>query len=323
MSQVGLESKTERILTIYKMLLDGEVVNKMRIADHFHVTPRSVQRDIEDIRAYFSNNSEMVGENFSVIYDHKKKGFRLTNDSEKMSGGELLSVCKVLLESRAFVKAELEPILEKLIYNCVPSSERKQAIDLIANERFHYIEPHHHKKLVDRIWELGGAVRNQQYTKIWYKKLKKEQPVFRLVKPVGIMFSEFYFYLIAFIENDGEETKYLSPAIYRIDRIYSLSVLDKHFAVPYKGRFEEGEFRKRVQFMFGGRLQRIVFEYSGMSVESVLDRLPTAEIIEERDWDDEGKKTYTIRAEVFGDGIDMWLRSQGEKVRVISRKLLN
>lgn len=321
MSQTGLESKTERLLTIYKMLLDGEVVNKMKIAERFHVTPRSVQRDIEDIRAYFSNHSEMMGENFSVIYDHKKKGFRLASDSEKMSGGELLAVCKVLLESRAFVKAELEPVLEKLIHNCVPPSERKQAIDLISNERFHYIEPHHHTELIGKMWDLGEAVKNQQYVKIWYKKLNEDELINRLVKPVGIMFSEFYFYLIAFIEEDGKEPKYLSPAIYRMDRVHSFHVLDKHFYVPYKDRFEEGEFRKRVQFMFGGRLQRIVFEYFGMSLEAVLDRLPTAEVLEERK--EEAKKIYTIRAEVFGDGIDMWLKSQGENIKILSRKIVD
>ncbi|MEG0835721.1 MAG: WYL domain-containing protein, partial [Christensenellaceae bacterium] len=53
------------------------------------------------------------------------------------------------------------------------------------------------------------------------------------------------------------------------------------------------------------------FTYSGPSIEAVLDRLPTAEITKE----DNG--VYTLRAEVYGDGIDMWLRSQGEKVKIL------
>ena len=56
-------------------------------------------------------------------------------------------------------------------------------------------------------------------------------------------------------------------------------MLDEHFRIPYSGRFEEGEFRKRVQFMYGGRLERLRFHYSGPSLESVLDRLPTAKVI--------------------------------------------
>lgn len=81
--------------------------------------------------------------------------------------------------------------------------------------------------------------------------------------------------------------------------------------VRYSDRFEEGEFRKRIQFMYGGKLRKVRFEYSGFSVEAILDRLPTAKIISESD----GK--YLIQAEVFGDGIDMWLRSQGDMVKIL------
>ena len=84
-----------------------------------------------------------------------------------------------------------------------------------------------------------------------------------------------------------------------------------HFSIPYAERFEEGEFRKRIQFMYGGKLQKIRFRYMGADIDAVLDRLPTAII--------EGEKEggYVIKAEVFGKGIDMWLRSQGEAVEIL------
>lgn len=61
--------------------------------------------------------------------------------------------------------------------------------------------------------------------------------------------------------------------------------------------------------MYGGRLQKVRFKYIGMSIELVLDRLPTARILSE----EEG--TYLIEAEVFGKGIDMWVKSQGENIQ--------
>ena len=130
------------------------------------------------------------------------------------------------------------------------------------------------------------------------------------------MFSEYYFYMAAFI-TDKEVKKNFRvledafPTIYRIDRIQDLRILEEHFKIPYKDRFEEGEFRKRIQFMYGGKLRKVTFKYSGYSVEAVLDRLPTAKILSEEDG------VYTISAEVFGDGIDMWLRSQGTFVKII------
>ena len=121
----------------------------------------------------------------------------------------------------------------------------------------------------------------------------------------------FRFYLTAFLESkEGfENPDDLFPTIYRIDRIRSFKVLDEHFRVPYSERFEEGEFRKRVQFMYGGKLERIKFRYAGPSLEAVLDRLPTAKVISQ---DDEG---WIVSAEVFGKGIEMWLRSQGDYIR--------
>ena len=122
--------------------------------------------------------------------------------------------------------------------------------------------------------------------------------VTRKVKPAAIMFSEYYFYLTAFIENEDVRKDFdvindTYPTIYRIDRIKELSILDEHFRVPYNSRFEEGEFRKRVRFMYGGKIQRVRFDYSGTDVDVILDRLPTAQIISEE------SDKYSIKAEVF------------------------
>jgi hypothetical protein len=63
--------------------------------------------------------------------------------------------------------------------------------------------------------------------------------------------------------------------------------------------------------MYGGKLQKVKFKYSGSDIDAVLDRLPTAKILSEEDG------VYTVSAEVFGKGIDMWLRSQGEAVEIL------
>ena len=90
----------------------------------------------------------------------------------------------------------------------------------------------------------------------------------RRVSPSG-RFSEYYFYLAAFIEGIDKDKHFKnpqdnSPTIYRIDRIQSYKTLDRHFAQRYTNRFQEGEMRKRIQFMYGGELQTIKFEYLPM-----------------------------------------------------------
>ena len=307
------EVKSTRLLEIYARLVHGDVLSKAALSLQYHVSERSVQRDMESLRAFVAHQG--IGQD--VIYDYKQKGYRLIQSNPKgLTNDEILAVCKILLESRSLRKDEMLPILDKLVECAVPAQNQKLIDDLILNETFHYIPPHHDKRILHNLWALGEAVRHQQVVEIEYERMKDHELVKRRVQPVGIMFSEYYFYLTAFLEDKShfENPGDLFPTIYRIDRIASFQVLDEHFRVPYRDRFEEGEFRKRVQFMYGGRLQHIKFRYTGPSIEAVLDRLPTAKIVEE---DENG---WTVEAEVFGKGIDMWVRSQGEWVEMLTQQ---
>lgn len=46
--------KSERLLQIYSKLANGETLKKKELAQHFHVTERSIQRDIEALRCFFA-----------------------------------------------------------------------------------------------------------------------------------------------------------------------------------------------------------------------------------------------------------------------------
>ena len=309
--------RINRILGMYTKLVDGYVVNKSEAAIAYGVNEKSIQRDINTIRDFLDLNAGNQGFVNSIVYDREKKGYRLEQVYKvKLSNSEILAICKILLDSRAFTKKEMEGMMRKLVECCVPKSSQKLVTELIRNEEFHYIEPRHKTVFMDKMWEIGQAIQGCKYIEIDYQKMKGGAVVTRRLKPLAIMFSEYYFYLLAFIDDESvwkeigtlEES---SPTIYRIDRIKKLEVLEEHFHIPYSSRFEEGKFRKRVQFMYGGKLRRVKFKYKGLNIEAVLDRLPTAQILEEKDG------VYLVMAEVFGDGIDMWLRSQGDTVEVV------
>lgn len=307
------QAKTFRLLTLAAMLKEGgRPLKKAELAQIFHVTERSVQRDLEDLRCFFAEQTPAQ----EIVYDPILHGYYLTGrDDGALSNSEILAVCKILLESRSMVKDEMLPLLDKLVARCVPEEHKKAVDKLIANEKYHYMEPHHGRPILNGLWEIGQAIQDHRVMEIEYQRMKGPNLVKRTVEPVGIMFSEYYFYLTAFLRDVDRSAEFdnaddLFPTIYRIDRIQSFKVLDEHFSVPYKDRFQEGEFRKRVQFMYGGKLERIKFKYTGPSIEAVLDRLPTAEIVGQ---DAEG---WTVTAEVFGKGIEMWLRSQGPYVKI-------
>ena len=312
----------DRLLYMYSRLVDGKMLYKKEEAQRFGCSLRSIQRDIEDLRSFLHEQNEATGLVQDLVYNQKLGAYQLVPPSRNLlSNEEVFAALKILLESRAFTKKELYPIIDKLIDCCIPKTEQQRVSELIGNEKLLYVEPQHQDKFLKKMWELSGAVREQQEVTIAYRRTDGVQ-VQRTVQPVGIMFSEFYFYLIAFIApKDKKKVKFEIendpfPTIYRIDRIKGFTITDKHFAVPYAKRFEEGEFRKRIQFMYGGHLQRLRFYFKGSCYEYILDRLPTAKVVQE------DEKGTLIEAEVFGKGIDIWLKSQGELIEVVSRQEL-
>lgn len=299
-------NKGFRLLSIYERLNKGELLTKDKMAIEFGVSEKTIQRDIDDLRAYLAETHFSETE-VLIKYDKSKGGYYLVRfEREWLTNEEVLALCKILLESRAFQKEELNEIIEKLMSQVVPN-DRKTVNDIVKNELFQYIPLKHNKKLLSPIWELSQFISKQEIITFAYTR-QDGIVKHRTVKPVAIMFSEFYFYLIAFMADDSKDF----PTIFRIDRIASLVGTKQRFNIPYKEKFDEGEFRKRVQFMYSGELRKIMFEFNGPSIEAVLDRLPTAEIIGEKNG------VYTIRAEAYGTGIDMWVRSQGNQVEIIS-----
>lgn len=297
------ENKGQRLLGIYHRLSRGELISKEVLAREYGVTEKSIQRDIDDIRSYLAGDRDEGAAD--VCYDRQAKGYRLVEEESRcLTRKEILAMEKILLESRAFAKEELHTILDKLIEAC-PREGRKVVEDMIRNETFCYVPPRHGKKLLDALWDISLFIKNREIIRFSYKRqdgAEKEHTA----KPVALLFSEFYFYLVAYKE---EETEF--PTIFRVDRIGTMGKTGNYFQVPYQDRFKDGEFRKRVQFMYPGVLRRVTFTYSGPSVEAVLDRLPTARILSHKDG------IYTLTAEAYGKGLDMWLGSQEKWVKVL------
>ena len=301
------ENKGFRRLNIYERLNKGEGVSKQRLAEDFGVSVKTIQRDIDDLRAYISE-THFTDFEASVRYDRAKNCYYLVRlEREWVTNEETLALCKILLESRAFRKDELSQLIEKLIMQIAPA-DRSTAENIIRNEFVNYVPLQHKKHLLSPVWKLSEYITNQRVISFYYTRQDGKETK-KTVKPVSIMFSEFYFYLIAFTADDSADY----PIVFRIDRIADMKETGETFSVPYRERFNDGEFRKRIQFMYSGKLKKVTFEYSGV-LEAILDRLPTAKIIKK------DKNVYTITAESYGDGIDMWLRSQGDKAKILESK---
>lgn len=297
---------SDRVLEIFYRLMRGELLTNRAIAESYGVSSRTVSRDIGRIQNFLSNHRELM-QNAEVVYSHKDKAYVLKSD-EFLRNAELFAVIKVILGARCFSKEDMLSIIGKL-KKFTTTTDRTALESIIRKEIYHYREVRSDcGSVIDNLWRLIQCIESRNFISVRYIKMDRSEVV-RKLRPSAIMFSEYYFYLIAFdADDDKGKAKY-----FRIDRIRSITEHRERFNSDREHNFDEGEFREKNQFMFPGDIVNITFEFSGLSVQAILDRLPTAKVIEQ------GSGKSVITADVnYGRGIIMYLLSQGSWVRVLS-----
>lgn len=297
--------KKDRLLEIFYRLLTGNRVKVSDLADEYEVSTKSISRDISLLKNFLADHRDELAD-VEIIYDASTKSYYF-EFTDYLKNEELLALVKVIIGCRAFQKTETLDIINKLKRF---STKRDQEVlqTLISNEIPQFREVQHDcASVMENLWKLSNAITTRNEVGISYYKMNRKY-VERNIRPLAITFSDYYFYLIAYQENeDGWDIRF-----YRVDRIVNIVVHNTRFELKNYELFDEGSLMNRIQLMFPGKTRRIKFEFTGPSVQAILDKLPTAKIV------DKAGKKYTIEAEVFGSGVNMFLLSQGSWVKAIA-----
>lgn len=300
------EVKTDRVLELFFRALKGEFLSAKELAEQYDVSPRSISRDISSLKNFLAEQRDTLG-NAELVYSSSNHCYHLETE-HFISNKELLAVTKVLIGCRPFNHTELLELIRKLKLHTSPK-DKALLENLIRNELYHY-EPIHFDctSVLDNLWTITEHISSGRLITVTYTKMDRSV-VKRTLKPVSVVFSEYYYYLIAY---DTATDKPSVPHYYRVDRITDIVAHREHFRLTKEQEVDEGLLRNRSQFMWPGKLRRIRFEFSGPSVQAVLDRLPTARVVEIKNG------ISVIEAEVYGDGIKMFLLGQGAWVKVLA-----
>ena len=298
-------TKQDRLLEIFFRLLRGESLSVQKIANEYKISTKSVSRDINDLKAFFADHRELMG-NTELKYSNQSKAYHLYMD-EFLTNRELFALIEIIIGARAFSKEELLTLTNKL-KGFTTATDRPMLSDLIRKELYHYTEIKHECDSVqDTLWKLASCITEKKEITVDYYRADRALKTHR-IRPASMMFTDYCFYLIA-LNTEGDPDK---PLYFRVDRIKHITEHRQHFTNDDAPEFDEGLLRQRSLFMWPGKLRTIRFEFTGSAIQAILDKLPTARIIERNG------RTYTIEAEVYGDGIKMWLLSQGRRVKVIA-----
>jgi len=290
-----------RQLYLFQLLISDHVINKQTVATHFNVTTRAIQRDISQIKDFITDQQLP----YQLIYSRQLDGYQLLTAQDQISKLVILVLIKIVLASRSLNQVELHNTVTSLL-RLIPKDEQAEIKPIIKNELFHYQPVHHQQPLLKLIWTISQLISEQQTIDIDYRN-SHNQTETRTILPQAIIFSEFYFYVVAY------SAKYQANRFFRLDRIFDYRVATQKIHRSRSERVSDGELRQYIHYMQPGGKITIRFEFSGI-VEAALDRFPTAKVITEAST----STKVLIEAEVFDTGAMMWLLSQGPRVRVVS-----
>lgn len=298
-----------RILDLYNLINKENQFNKGDFAKDSGTSERTVRRDIKCLNDYFKRNYEnngSIGVCREISYCRKDNVYKvnLRGDCD-FSESDIYAFVKVIIQSRAFTSKEIRRMLSILASQVNDVSVIKE---IIEKEELYYVEPQHKKDIINLLWDMRNSIERGKKVEFDYTRADGRKK-HHIVNPIAIVFNEYYFYLIAEIEKESSKIE----ISFRADRIENHIETKDNSTYPY-GRFEEDKYRKKVQFMYTGDFKTIEFEFFGASIEAVLDRLPTAKIIEKID------KGYKVRAEIYGEGVKRWILSQKEFLKVTKPK---
>lgn len=299
------KDKIYRLLDMYERFNSGEHIRKYFLKGLYKVDERTIRRDIYSLNKYFSENDRKKNAREIIKNEYTNEYEMINRAGFKFADKEIFALSKIILESRAFSKQDMNRILDILNSQ---AENNKVLQKIIRNERFNYIPPKHNKNIIETIWKISTSVQNRNIVEANYTRQDGISKEYRL-KPLGLVFSEYYFYLIA--EIDGKEKS--NSIVFRVDRFKKYDIKEKRFQIEERDRFEESQFHKKIQFMYTGELINIQFKFWGDSLEAVLDRLPTAKILR---YDEKDNKPI-LKAQVYGEGVKRWILSQKEFLEVL------
>ena len=103
------DKRSYRVLKLFETLQklgQGAALDRKEFAEEMGVSERSVQRDIRTINEYLSD----CGNSSEIVYDRQRNGYRLCReDTCFLDKGEILAICKILIESRTEIAFKPSP----------------------------------------------------------------------------------------------------------------------------------------------------------------------------------------------------------------------
>ncbi|MCD8847367.1 helix-turn-helix transcriptional regulator [Mammaliicoccus sciuri] len=173
--------RSHRLLTIYTRLLQNKFVNKYELTKEFNTSPRTIQRDIDQIRNYLYETDDWYGHKKNVIYNYKNESYSLEN-VQPINNHPLFYILIVLLTVNNKIDDMLYQYLKHVI-TTFHSDNKTQLINLIEKRHIEQDE-----LLFYSLSEIGKA--------LFMKKRIHLKELDIIVSPIDLKYEMGNFYLL-------------------------------------------------------------------------------------------------------------------------------
>lgn len=116
----------------FQSLLTGHVAIKAKLASHFTVTPRVIQRDFSQLRDFITAENL----DYQLIYSRRLNGYQLKGTQNTVTKQSILLLIKILLASRSLTTIEMHRTITSLLSLSAPEDQR-EIYPIIKNESFY------------------------------------------------------------------------------------------------------------------------------------------------------------------------------------------
>ncbi|MBQ3601685.1 MAG: WYL domain-containing protein [Lachnospiraceae bacterium] len=312
--------KITRLLLLFSKLVNGEKINKTIFCFENDCSPRTFDRDIENIRLYLSESFSST----ELRYERSTNTYFIDGAKHKLlEPMEYLLIERILKDSMILRKDEFDILSMHLLQNTEKTKRFEGERQEICSK---YQSPLHNKALLKIHGDLVNIIRAKKCINIKYFKSNGEE-VNKKILPCDVKYDLGYLYLIGYRAETEDEY----PAYYRMDRIFSFEILNSQSASEqYRVRKYFDKYADGITQMYGGFFIEIGIKCLNDFYPYIYDKFRNVKIVTQ------DEQYVVIKLEVFEDGFIKWLMSQStdmvtvlypdstiEKIRKEARNIMN
>lgn len=292
--------KITRMLILYSSLMNGDEINKTMFCFENDCSPRSFDRDIEDIRLFLSE-----------VYSVSELKYNRINNTYYMNGSkrqdmevmEYLFVEKIMKETSVLRKDEFDILKQHLFTNTRDSSKM---LSLLDEESLPYKPPKHNKALLKIHGDLELAIRSQKYIRMMYQNDIGAMQTCDFV-PCVIKYNQGYLWIVGYIGGEGNATCIELQQIHSFEILRSQSIAERKKVSAYIMKDNSKVFQKS-----NSNLAEIILECIYDDYEILKNVFDDIEIL----W--QGNGLFKIRLNVAEDDfVHRYLIGLPETVTII------